>query len=104
MIANKDILIEKFTEFLPTHLLSHSNHTNYSFANCTTSLQSFEQYCNEEKMNFLGIATPPYNPYGEDYNYAVVFELYEQDYEIVWHHCSRKWLNQFLRELGCSLL
>ena len=104
MIDQKELWIEKFTEELPPHLLSYENHTNYSFANCTKSLSDLEYYCLEEKLNFLGISVPPYNPYGIDYNHAVVFEAIERDYEIVWHHCSRKWINQFLKELGCELL
>jgi hypothetical protein len=104
MINAKDVWVEKFTEFLPTHLLSYDNHTNESFANCSKTLSDLECYCREEKLNFLGIAVPPYNPYGEEYNYAVIFEAFDKDYEIMWHHCSRKFLNQFLRELGCEEL
>jgi hypothetical protein len=97
---DREIWIEKLTEFLPSHMLNYENHTNDSFAQSSTSIHELERYCEIERLNFLGIAIPPYNPYGEDYNYAAVFEKIENDYEVIWHHCSKKWINRFLFELG----
>ena len=104
MIAKKEIWIEKFTDFLPSYMLSYDNHTNETLSQCTTNIVSLQQYCDTERLNFLGIATPPYNPYGAEFDYAAVFEELDYGYRVVWHHCSRKWINQFLKELGCTLL
>lgn len=104
MLSERDIFIEKFTDFLPTHMLCYENHTNYSFTEPLQDIRELEMYCTSEHLNFLGLAIPPYNPYGEDYNYAVVFEQIDHDYEVMWHHCSKRWINRMLKDLGCKTI
>jgi len=91
---------EKFSDFLPSYLLRYDNHTNFNYVHSCTRIADLEYFCTNENVNFLGIATPPYNPYGDEFNYAAVFEDINNDYEIAWHHCSRKWINNFRKELG----
>lgn len=98
----KEILIEKFTDFLPAHMLNFENHTVRSFCLKCEDITGFNSYLDNEDYNFLGITTPPYNPYGEEFNYAVVFEDIKDDYKILWHHCSRRWINQMRECLGCK--
>ena len=100
MLNDRTIFIEKMTEFLPRHMLSPQNHTVRSFCTRCETVREFENYCENENYNFLGITTPPYNPYGAEFNYAVVFEDKDNDYEILWHHCGKRWLNKLLTELG----
>ena len=78
---------------IPTYFLSYENHKNFNDAHRCTSMSSLETFCNIQKLNLLGFAEPPYNPYGAEYNLAVVFEEIENDYRIVWHHCSKTWFN-----------
>lgn len=91
---------EKFSDFLPSYLLRYDNHTNFNYVHRCTRIVDLEHFCTNENVNFLGIAKPPYNPYGDEFNYAAVFEDINNDYEIAWHHCSRKWINSFRKELG----
>ena len=104
MFDDRTILVEKMTDFLPRHMLNYNNHTNLSFCTRCETVRDFMNYCDNEDYNFLGITNPPYNPYGADFNYAVVFEDKNNDYEILWHHCSKRWLNKLLTELGCSTI
>lgn len=95
-----EIWKEKFTEFLPSYMLTFENHTNFNYVHGCQKIADLTKFCTDENINFLGIAIPPYNPYGNEFNYAAVFEDISNDYEIVWHHCSRPWINNFRKDLG----
>lgn len=100
----KRILEEKFSDFLPSYMLNYDNHTNFSYASNCSNITELNMFCLNENFNFLGIAKPPYNPYGKEFDFAVVFEDTSNNYEIIWHHCSRSWINQFRAELSIESL
>ena len=99
-MTEKEIFIEKLTEPLPDYMLNGENHTNYSIVSrCTTWLELIHTL-RDEGYNFLGIATPPYNPYGKHLNFAFVMEDIHNDYEICWHHISDMWLDKIAKDCG----
>lgn len=79
---------------IPSYFLSYENHRNYNEAHQCLTMTELEMFCKKENLIFKGLAIPPYNPYGEEYNYAVVFEDIENDYRLIWHHCSRTWIKR----------
>lgn len=100
MCNDKQIFIEKLTEPLSEHYLTMENHTNYCFASKCETWLDVERLMEDEDWNFLGITTPPYNPYGKHFNFAFVLEDKQNDYEIRWHHISDMWLNKIAESLG----
>jgi hypothetical protein len=101
-VNEKEIFIEKLTEQLSSHFLSYDNHTNAPTVLRCDSYRHVIDILEDLDYNFLGITTPPYNPYGEEFNFAFVMEDKQNDYDILWHHCSRKWLNKIAESLGIS--
>lgn len=101
-MSDRDIFIEKLTEPFASHYLNYNNHTNCPTVLRCDNYRHVMEILEDLDCNFLGISTPPYNPYGEEYNFAFVLEDRQNDYEIVWHHCSRRWLNKIAESLGIS--
>ena len=95
----KNIFIEKLTESFPDYYLHGENHTNNSIVSRCKTWQEVNSCMDELGWNFLGIATPPYNPYGKHLNFAFVIEDKDNDYEILWHHISDVWLNDIAKSL-----
>jgi hypothetical protein len=99
MISNKNIFIEKLTESLPDYYLNGENHTNYCIVTKCNTWKEVEECMDENNWNFLGISTPPYNPYGKHLNFAFVIEDISDDYKILWHHVSDMWLDKIAESL-----
>jgi hypothetical protein len=99
-MSDKEIFIEKLTELFCDGYLTAENHTNNSFITRYNTWLDIERVMEDENLNFLGVCTPPYNPYGMHLNYAFVMEDKERDYEICWHHVSDMWLNEIAKSLG----
>ena len=102
MFTEKEIFIEKFTNPLPRSFLTINNHTVYNYVCRCENWLDVEEIMKKEGWYFLGITTPPYNPYGKHFNFAFVIEDKENDYEIYWHHISDKWLNKIAENLGIN--
>ena len=100
LLQNRQIFIEKLTESLPDYYLNGENHTNYCIVTKCNTWQEVENCMEENNWNFLGISTPPYNPYGKHLNFAFVIEDKEHDYEILWHHVSDMWLGKIAESIG----
>ena len=102
-MTEKEIFIEKLTEPLPSYMLTAENHTNYSIVSkCSTWLEVFRTL-SDEGYNFLGITTPPYNPYGKHLNFAFVMEDIYDDYAVCWHHISDMWLDKIAKDCGANI-
>lgn len=95
----KNLYREKFEDELPSHLVHYNNHSNYSFSNSTEDWIMLDRYCEENNINFLGITKAPYNPYGKEFEYAVVFEDINNDYEVFWYHTSKRWIEKMRKSL-----
>ena len=100
MFSSKYIFIEKLTESFPDYHLHGENHTNYCIVTKCDTWQEVERCMEENNWNFLGISTPPYNPYGKHLNFAFVIEDIEDDYKILWHHVSDMWLDKIAESLN----
>ena len=66
-MTNRDIFIEKLTESFPDYYLNGENHTNYCLVTKCNTWHEVEMCMEENNWNFIGISTPPYNPYGKYY-------------------------------------
>ena len=98
----KEIFIEKLIEPFSVSGLCYENHTNdCSVVKCDT-WQEINYFLEERELNFLGIATPPYNPYGKHLNFAFVFEDKNDDYKILWHHVNDMWLDKIAKSLNIT--
>lgn len=103
LINKKEIFVEKLTKPFSSHYLCRENHTNDCRVVVYEDWRDIDDYLEENGFNFLGITTPPYNPYGKHLNFAFVIEDKNNDYKILWHHVSDMWLDKIAISLDIEL-
>ena len=98
-MIDKEIFEEKITDNFDIDLIGKKHEIDSSIM-LNDKYQMVVEFLQKRNWNFLGIAKPPYNTYGKEFDFAFIIEDINNDYEIRWHHVSRRWLNNLCEDMN----